>query len=370
MHDQPLISVGVCVYNGEGFIKESLLSVLNQTHSNLEILLYDDGSSDETAAIARSVGSPLLKIFSGDVNRGVGYAREFLAKKFSGDYMIWQDHDDVMLPCRLSSLLETIQKVKADICIDHYQPIDHSGNPCGSVLEPIIPEHDPFYTSLFEKNTMLPHALITRDCFINIRYDTSLMGSEDYDFWLKCSAGGFSFSEVRRVGLLYRILGTSLSSNHGFNLIQTKKVLEKYSCSDIERLYLSRGYDEGYVNKALCRIQIFTGNLNVALLMAQLDWGEEHNLERLFYLGTLLTRLGRHSEGAQVLMKHLESDPRSPATLNNLGVLLFESDSEAAGKNFRSAISAFPGYSDALYNLSESTPKRLTPTYIEKGRVR
>jgi len=370
MHDQPLISVGVCVYNGKGFIKESLLSVLNQTHSNLEILLYDDGSSDGTAAVARSIGSPRLKIFSGGINRGVGYGREFLAEKFSGDYMIWQDHDDVMLPDRLSSLLETIQKVKADICIDHYQPIDHSGNPCGPVLEPKIQLSDPFYTSLFEKNTMLPHALIARDCFKKIGYDTSLNGVEDYDFWLKCSIGGFSFSEVRRVGLLYRILGTSLSSNHESNLIQTKKVLEKYSCLDIEKLYLSRGYDKGYVNKALCRIQIFIGNLNDALRLAQLDWGKEHNQERLFYLGTLLARQGQRFEGAQVLMEHLESDPRSPATLNNLGVLLFESDSEAAAKNFRSAIECFPGYSDALYNLSASTPKRLTPTYVEKGRVR
>lgn len=370
MHDQPLISVGVCVYNGEGFIRESLLSVLNQTHSNLETLLYDDGSSDGTAAIARSIGSPRLKIFSGDVNRGVGYAREFLAKKFSGAYMIWQDHDDVMLPDRLSSLLEKIQKVKADICIDHYQPIDPQGKPCGPVIKPAIPKNDPCYTSLFEKNTMLPHPLISRNCFKNVNYDISLNGCEDYDFWLKCSQTGYKFAEIEKVGLLYRILSGSLSSKHESNLIQTKRVLEKYSCFDIEKLYLSRGYDKGYVSKALCRIQIFTGNLNDALQLAHVDWGKEHNQERLFYLGTLLARQGRRSEGAQVLMEHLESDPRSPATLNNLGVLLFEDDAEAAATKFRSAIECFPSCIDALYNLSEGTPKRLTPTYIEKGRVR
>ncbi len=98
MH-RPKISVLIPLYNSAAFIRETIDSVLAQTFSDFELLLMDDGSSDDTADIVRTYQDPRIRYercphdFSGTFNRGVDIAR--------GKYVALLDHDDMMVPRRL-----------------------------------------------------------------------------------------------------------------------------------------------------------------------------------------------------------------------------------------------------------------------------
>lgn len=110
-NEQPLISVILCFYNEERFIKEAIDSVLSQDHTNWELLLVDDGSSDRSVAIAKEYESDFPeRIFylhhPGYVNKGLSASRNAGIRQARGEYVAFLDADDVWLPGKLKDQLQ------------------------------------------------------------------------------------------------------------------------------------------------------------------------------------------------------------------------------------------------------------------------
>jgi glycosyltransferase involved in cell wall biosynthesis len=95
------VSVLIPSYNRERFIKECLNSILSQSYSNLEIIMYDDGSIDNTVSVAKQVIDGRIRIIEGGKNKGVGYARNQLLNACKTSIAVWQDDDDLSHPMRL-----------------------------------------------------------------------------------------------------------------------------------------------------------------------------------------------------------------------------------------------------------------------------
>lgn len=116
MNDTTLVSVIVPAFNVERFIDGCLRSLLNQSLQNIEILVYDDGSTDKTWDRIISYRSEKVNVFKGDKNKGVVFARNFLIEKARGKYIAFQDADDWSHSERLSmqyQLLETTPELGA-----------------------------------------------------------------------------------------------------------------------------------------------------------------------------------------------------------------------------------------------------------------
>jgi glycosyltransferase involved in cell wall biosynthesis len=94
MESRPLVSVIIPAYNVERYIYRCLNSILNQNVQDLEILVYDDGSLDNTYVEICKFSHERLKVFRGEVNRGVVFARNFLLNQASGEFIAFQDADD------------------------------------------------------------------------------------------------------------------------------------------------------------------------------------------------------------------------------------------------------------------------------------
>jgi len=106
----PLVSVIMSVYNNSNTVEYSLNSILTQTYKNVEILVIDDASTDDTMSKLNSFESKNIKIFQNKENIGLTRSLNFLIKQSSGKYIARQDADDMSMPDRLShqvSLLET-----------------------------------------------------------------------------------------------------------------------------------------------------------------------------------------------------------------------------------------------------------------------
>lgn len=92
---QPLVSICIPAYNCASYIKYTLESVFKQSYSNIEIIVVDDGSSDETLDILRTVENEKLKLFS-IANSGAAAARNLAYKKSNGTFIKFLDADDII----------------------------------------------------------------------------------------------------------------------------------------------------------------------------------------------------------------------------------------------------------------------------------
>ena len=99
-----LVSILIPAYNAEKFIRETMLSAINQTWKNKEIIVVDDGSKDATLEIAKSLEAPNVKVVTQN-NTGVCGARNKAFTLAQGDYIQWLDADDLLHPEKISHQL-------------------------------------------------------------------------------------------------------------------------------------------------------------------------------------------------------------------------------------------------------------------------
>ncbi|MCX2740008.1 glycosyltransferase family 2 protein [Pontibacter anaerobius] len=110
----PKISIVTCFLNVENYIEETILSVLQQEHDNWELLLIDDGSTDNSTSIAKLYAKRYpSKIFytdhEGHQNKGASYSRNVAIERATGEYIAFLDADDVWLPVYLKHQLKVLQ---------------------------------------------------------------------------------------------------------------------------------------------------------------------------------------------------------------------------------------------------------------------
>ena len=175
------ISIIIPIYNTEAYLSKCLNSVLNQTHSNLEIICINDGSTDKSLDILNSIQDPRIKIISID-NHGVGYARNLGIKEVSGDFIIFIDSDDYVEKTYCEDMLRNQIKYNSDLVYcGHF-----TRTPDGILRKRWLPK------TLYTKNPMADRLKITRHLVVtkklfkaeiikenNIQFDTTLNYAED-----------------------------------------------------------------------------------------------------------------------------------------------------------------------------------------------
>lgn len=112
----PLVSIIVPLFNCEAHISETIENISNQTYSNIEIIIIDDGSTDNSLAIAKSYESKTLKVFS-QKNKGASAARNFGLTKATGTYIQFMDADDLLSPSKIEKQLDLLVKFPDHIAI-------------------------------------------------------------------------------------------------------------------------------------------------------------------------------------------------------------------------------------------------------------
>ncbi|WP_432463022.1 glycosyltransferase [Agarivorans sp. QJM3NY_33] len=363
-----LITIGIAAYNCQRFIGEALKSALQQSHQNLEILIYNDASTDNTQSILNSYNDPRIRVIQGLHNQGVAHARQTIKQQAKGEYLTWLDSDDVFDTKRLSILLECAETKSYDLVIDSYNIIDEKGQ--RQALTKKIPSHlsaDANFTRLFERNFMPAHPLINKNCFRNVDYDLSLRTSEDYDYWLKCSLAGFTFKHLDQLLMNYRITSGSLSSDPLASREATYKILNKYKVTHLLAVYQSRNIDQATQHYMACMQHIFRKEFCLALKYAKHPWPIEPDNDLDFYRGSLYLALNQVKTATQHLKAHLNKYPDSVAGLNNFG-LAQKKLGLPAQAYWQQALDIFPNYQDAQRNLQDQDSITLSQIQCERLR--
>lgn len=103
------LSVLMPVFNREKYVFEAVRSILHQTHKDLQLLIYNDGSTDNTIQVIQSINDPRIKLMGEKENKGVAYARNRLLEACDTPYACFQDSDDISVDNRLEKQWQIIK---------------------------------------------------------------------------------------------------------------------------------------------------------------------------------------------------------------------------------------------------------------------
>lgn len=182
----PAVSVVIPAYNSAPFLRETIESVLGQTYSNLEIIVIDDGSTDDTERVMQTFGSRVSYVKQ--ENQGVSAARNHGIKLARARYVAFLDSDDLWVPQKLAEQIPLLDEdpeiglVYSDWAVvsEHgvVQPSFHSERPAAS---------GHVFNELVETGFILTSGtVVRRSCLDEVGdFDESLSIVQDYDLWLR-----------------------------------------------------------------------------------------------------------------------------------------------------------------------------------------
>ena len=217
-NDSPLVSVIMPVYNTAGYVAEAIESVLRQTYTAWELIVVDDGSTDNSADVVRSFADPRIRFERHSPNRGVSRTLNRALELAEGKYVARHDSDDVSLPDRLAKQVVFLEQHPACGIIGTYAV---TTTPEGASLGSI--EHHPTgnasiqYAMLFDAAFVSSTVIFRRALLEKVgTFDEAPERPvwDDYDMWSRlvryCEAANLPEHLLR-----YRMLPTGLTGTTG-----------------------------------------------------------------------------------------------------------------------------------------------------------
>jgi glycosyltransferase involved in cell wall biosynthesis len=175
------ISIAIPAYNAERCLRETLESALNQTLPAHEIIVVDDGSTDQTEQIARSFGNRIRYIKQ--KNQGIAGARNTAVRESTGDWVAFLDHDDLMLPTKLEKQSAIIEENPGLVVV--YSAFTYLYADGTTNFVPSFPSKK-LWPALRYRTPILPStSIIRRSALLEIGGFVRLYCIDDWNLWFR-----------------------------------------------------------------------------------------------------------------------------------------------------------------------------------------
>lgn len=208
-----MVSVLMAVYNSEKYVAQAVESILNQTLSEFELLVIDDGSTDRSRLILEeyTAEDPRIRLISRE-NRGIPRTRNELLAQASAELIAVMDSDDVAMPERLARQVDFLQQHPQVVCLGSaYALIDAKGRWLTQLPLPLTDAE-------IQQKALAGHASIFQPCAMMRRavvqqvggYDETMTQAEDLDLWLRLGEVG-ELANLPDVLVQYRLHSNSVS---------------------------------------------------------------------------------------------------------------------------------------------------------------
>src|SRR6185369_10026020 len=223
----PLISVALPVYNGEKYLAEAIDSILAQTFTDFELLIIDDGSTDNSLAILKQYKQrdDRIRLIARE-NRNLATTLNDLIDLAQGEWVARMDQDDIALPHRFEKQLQWLEQTGADICgssIRFFGTSDKRTVTHCQTDEAVKMEL--LFRSPFAHPTVMMKTVLVK----KLRYDKAWEKAEDYDLWERAARAGWMMTNVPEVLLLYRLHPTQITTHtSNQNQIFSQKIRQRY----------------------------------------------------------------------------------------------------------------------------------------------
>jgi len=273
----PLVSVIIPTYNRAKFITEAIDSVLTQAFQNFEIIIIDDGSTDDTRKILltylREKPDKIRYIYQ--ENRGPAAARNTGIKAARGRYIAFLDSDDLWLPRKLETQISVMEQDSSlgFTCSQVYHIYDGTSH-----LEPELSSPNlPFKEFLLYDKPLIftPTVIVRKECFNKVgTFDEQLKTAEDTHMWLR-------LADMYRWRIILDPL--AIVRRHGSNLIYNKLLARQCEAKMYKRLRLI-AHDSPEIRKIIRKKYI----LSLYSLAENYRWSHRYKQAFLTYLYVIL----------------------------------------------------------------------------------
>jgi len=189
----PLVSCVLTTYNRSKILKRAITSVLNQTYTNIELIIIDDNSKDNTSDVVKIINNKRIKYIRNTSNKGLSYNRNLGASLSKGEFVAFIDDDDEWFPLKIEKQLLIFERDKSDkLGLVYTWSIMTNSKKNIGILAPNL-TGEIFKHSIDDQPiTNGSTWLIKKEVFKKIKFDTAIKRGIDGDF-------------VRQISLLYHV---------------------------------------------------------------------------------------------------------------------------------------------------------------------
>ena len=231
--NQPLVSVIIPLYNSEEYIAETIESIINQTYKNVEVIVVDDGSSDNSLSVAKRYESEVVHVYH-QTNQGAQVARNFGFSVSKGKYIQYLDSDDYLPPHKIEGQVRVLEKCEEGTIAIGPVFVDTDGKRRLWQMPEIYHDFDCgfdflvslwyyFVPSLCIGSYLTPRSLVEKSG----GWDESLLKNQDGDFFSRVLVNVKKVVFVENEGQVWRIRESSTS--HKVSAAKTESVLRSYN---------------------------------------------------------------------------------------------------------------------------------------------
>lgn len=181
----PLVTVAIPCYNYAAYVGQAIESALSQTHPRIEVVVAEDGSTDDSATVVRGFGDKVTLLQQ--ANAGPSAARNLAASAAHGEYIVFLDADDILTPDFASRSLAVFRDAEDPMLGFVYSQMEMFGR-----TEGVTTFRDFDLPALLRDNFVHASALVRTELVQRYPYDVSnRMGFEDWDFYLTLCEQGY-----------------------------------------------------------------------------------------------------------------------------------------------------------------------------------
>lgn len=225
MASHPCVTVLMPVYNGAAYLREAIESILGQTFRDFEFLIIDDGSSDESAAIAASYADRRIRLVANETNLGLPATLNRGLELAQGTYVARMDGDDISTPDRLERQVRYLERHPHVGILGTWAATFGNGQ-SGVWTPPTRPEAvacaTVFTCIMLHPTVMLRRAQLRA---LGLRYDPRRPYAEDYGLWLNAMQS-CALANLPRKLLRYRLHPTSFTRRNWTPLVEAVRAVQ------------------------------------------------------------------------------------------------------------------------------------------------
>ena len=225
----PIVSVIIPTYNRAALLPRAIRSVLNQSFQDFELIIVNDGSTDNTEEVVKSFEDNKIRYIRHEKNRGGSAARNTGIKAAQGQYIGLLDDDDEWLPEKLEKQINKFQGLSEGYGVV-YSGFSYVYDKKGEIICNNVPMlRGNVYDSLI-KGCILgsPTPVIKKICFQKAGFfDETLPSCQDWDMWIRISKN-YNFDFVPDILAKHYVHGVQISVDLNVKIIAREKLIEKY----------------------------------------------------------------------------------------------------------------------------------------------
>ena len=196
--DEPLVSVLLPIKLYDSYVNDSIYSILNQSYSNLEIIIIDDTNSEIFLNFISTIDDKRLIILKGH-NNGISNALNLGIDYSNGLFIARMDSDDIADIDRIKKQLNFLLTNNLDICGSNYRTF---GNESSLIYFPEKNE-DILFSLLFTTPIAHPTLFIKSIILKTFKYAANIKAAEDLDLWMKLAMNGYRFGNCQEIITLF-----------------------------------------------------------------------------------------------------------------------------------------------------------------------